>query len=289
MCALFGLLGAPRRVVVGRVGRVGRVGVRVWRVLVLGALRRIVGRWRGGVGWRVVCRRLRRGVLALRRLGGRRGRRREAGGARRRRCGAVGHRDERVGLRRDRVVCALLDVPLGGGVHQAALQIVEQLAGLDDGLVCGGEVVEARLIAEREAGVQESRLFEVVVDEQVHLGGRELRFRRRRCGHRLVVSTVAARGAVRLFPRSCARRLAMGFEQQVRAVLDRVVALPRGTRVLLGLVLGFSGLLALLRAVARLGVGAAPAGSALAYPYLVVVPGDVLWYPWYVRVRRAQD
>ncbi|WFD43687.1 hypothetical protein MPSI1_002351 [Malassezia psittaci] len=72
----------------------------------------------------------------------------------------------------------------------------------------------------------------------------------------------------------------MGLEQQVSAWMDRVRALPVGTRILTALVLVFSSTLGTLRFFHLLRVNTQVVSTALSYPYLVLVPGQVLWYPW---------
>ncbi|WFD31255.1 hypothetical protein MSPP1_002289 [Malassezia sp. CBS 17886] len=58
------------------------------------------------------------------------------------------------------------------------------------------------------------------------------------------------------------------------AVVSRISALPLGTRIVTAVLIAFSATLAVLRWAIP-----TPAG-ALAYPFLVLVPGVSYWYPW---------
>ncbi|PKI82407.1 hypothetical protein MVES1_003360 [Malassezia vespertilionis] len=70
------------------------------------------------------------------------------------------------------------------------------------------------------------------------------------------------------------------MDESLRALRARATSLPVGARVLVGLLVAFSTLLAALRELGILQLNRVVIGSALHYPYLVLIPGASLWFPW---------
>lgn len=71
---------------------------------------------------------------------------------------------------------------LYGQVEKSFLEGADERTGLNDRLLALGVVVKTGLVAEREAGVGEAALLEVVVDEQIDLCALARRQHRRRGG-----------------------------------------------------------------------------------------------------------
>ena len=78
--------------------------------------------------------------------------------------------------------------------------------------------------------------------------------------------------------------MAPGMDETVRAsvrgIINHALAMNWGTRVLMCALLGFSALLALLRTVVMLFCGKEASAGALRFPYLVLVPGRSVFFPW---------
>ena len=71
--------------------------------------------------------------------------------------------------------------------------------------------------------------------------------------------------------------------QEAKRAASSVLSMQLGTRVLLGVLISMSGLLAVLRTLQVGGKNSALAAmhdDTLRYPYLVLVPGISVWYPW---------